>query len=84
MSGRPADARDGISPGPYIKCSIKAGKNVYLYNIVKRVDGKQKAILCHHKYHVMQSSEDEATASSVDALRGLGRENDPAVANRVN
>ena len=78
-----ADASDVISPGPCIECSIKAGKNVYLCNMVKRVDGKRKAILCHHKHHVMRSSEDEATASFVDALRGLGQENNPAVAYRV-
>ena len=46
------------------ECSIKTGKNVFLCNQVKLIDGCRKAVLCHTKYHVMMCNNDAADADA--------------------
>ena len=38
-----------------VECSIKGGRNIYLCNTVKNIDGQREVISCHHKSHTQKS-----------------------------
>ena len=40
-----------------VQCSVEQGKPVYLCNNIKVIDGVQKVMLCHMKYHTQLFSE---------------------------